>query len=143
MPLIIAFIYGALAAGAALLFEGVILTGLAAGIILFVLGAGIEESLKLLLLIQWRKRFPSPSTPFRHFLAAACLGAGFAGIELWLAAPPTIAIILSLLSVHIATSVVLSLSTLAERPTLMLRAGVLGLAITLHAVYNLFFSSLQ
>ncbi len=141
MPFIASFIYGALAAGAALLSEGIILAGLLSGPLLFVLGACIEESLKLLFLIQWQRRFPLGTLP--HLLAATLLGAGFASVELWLAAPPTLSITLALALVHIVTSVVLSLGTRSGQLAILLRGSVLLAAIVLHTVYNLFFASLQ
>lgn len=141
MPFIASFIHGALAAGAALLAEGIILAGLPSGPALFILGACIEEGLKLLFLIQWRGRFPLRTS--LHLLAAASLGAGFASVELWLAAPPELSIAAALALVHIATSVVLGYGTRSGRPPILLRGSVLLAAIILHTVYNLFFASLQ
>ncbi|MBP5993904.1 MAG: hypothetical protein KA731_03265 [Candidatus Moranbacteria bacterium] len=141
MPFIASFIYGTLAAGAALLSEGIILAGLSSGPALFILGACIEESLKLLFLIQWQRRFPL-RTPL-HLLAAGCLGAGFAGIEVWLAAPPAPSIALALALVHTTTSVVLGYGTRSGGLSTLLRGSVLLAAIVLHTVYNLFFASLQ
>ena len=141
MPYIASFIYGALAASAALLSEGIILAGLSSGPALFILGACIEESLKLLFLVQWQRRFPFQTS--LHLLAAACLGAGFASIEVWLAAPPTLSIALALTLVHITTSIVLGYGTRSGGPFTLLRGSVLLAAIVLHTVYNLFFASLQ
>lgn len=141
MPFIASFIYGALAAGAALLSEGIILAGLSFGPVFFVLGACIEESLKLLFLIQWQRRFQLRTS--LHLLAAACLGAGFASVELWLASPPELSIAAALAGVHIATSVVLGYGTRIGKSSVLLRGFTLLTAVMLHTVYNLFFASLQ
>lgn len=141
MPFIASFIHGALAAGAALLSEGILLAGLSSGPVLFVLGACIEESLKLLFLIQWRGRFALRTSS--HLLAAASLGAGFASVELWLAAPPELSIAAALALVHITTSIVLGYGTRSGKPLIILRGSALLAAIVLHTVYNLFFVSLQ
>lgn len=141
--MITVLIYGALAASASLLLEILFLPGAFAGLAIFVAGAVIEEGLKLFFLLQWQKRAPSPPSPLRSFLVPLCFGIGFAGVEIALALPPMISVTLSLAGIHIATSFIIARAILSSESRKYIRFFWLGIAISIHIAYNMFFASLQ
>lgn len=140
-----AVIYGILAAGAAFLLESLFLTGMSLNIVAFLMGAFLEEGAKLLFLFQWQKRFLAsvpPALPYRLFLFSL-FGIGFAIIEISLASPPNINILLSLTGVHTLTSLLLGYILMRKSSSLSPLLLGLILALCLHAGYNLMVDSLQ
>ena len=140
-----ALIYGTLAAGAAFLLEILFLTGFSPGLIAFTAGALIEESMKLLFLFQYQKRFPPsiPSSIPLRLLPFSLFGIGFALIEILLAIPPDIGILLALVGIHTFTSLLLGYVLLSkERSLIFLPIGIIS-AVCAHTAYNLFIASLQ
>lgn len=140
-----AVIYGILAAGAAFLLESLFLAGMSLTISAFIIGACIEEGMKFLFLFQWQRRFlisyPS-ALPFRLF-AFALFGIGFASVEVFLAVPPHIGILLALTSVHTLTSLLLGYALSVKKlPQISLIIGFV-LAVLIHTAYNVFTASLQ
>ncbi|MBP6889619.1 MAG: hypothetical protein KBC83_04475 [Candidatus Moranbacteria bacterium] len=145
MLLFTALIYGILAAGAAFLLESLFLTGLSLNILVLIAGAILEEGAKFIFLFQWRKRFlplVPILLPYQLFLFTL-FGVGFAMVEISLAVPPKISILLSLTSIHILTSLLLgSFLILKKSSPIMLPLGFI-LAISLHTTYNFIVASLQ
>lgn len=142
--MILLFIYGALAASAALLLEILFLSGLAFSLSVFIGGAIIEEGLKFLFLLGWQRRTSYVAiVPLQTFFALLCFGIGFATIELALAMPPKTTIALSLASLHIATSLILGYAILSPKSRGYMFIFWLSVAIFLHVMYNAFFASLQ
>lgn len=145
MLLITSLIYGALSAGAAFLLESLFLTGMPLNIVTFLMGAFLEEGAKLLFLFQWQKQFLAsvpPALPYRLFLFSL-FGIGFAIIEISLASPPNINILLSLTSVHTLTSLLLGYVLMRRSSSLSPILLGLILALCLHTGYNLIVASLQ
>ncbi|MBP7811669.1 MAG: hypothetical protein KA054_02395 [Candidatus Moranbacteria bacterium] len=138
-------IYGTLAAVAAFLLEIIFLTGFSLGLITFIIGALIEEGMKLLFLFQYQKRFCSsmPSSPPLRFLFFALFGIGFAFFEIFLALPMNTEILLALISVHTLTSLILGYTLLTRKLSHFLLPAGLVLAIGIHVTYNLLITSLQ
>lgn len=138
-----ALIYGTLAAGAAFLLESIFLTGLSLGLIVFTVGALIEESMKLLFLFQYRKRFLSSgsSSVSLQLLLFTLFGIGFALVEVFLALPPDTSTLLALAGIHMLTSLLLGYALLVPSP-ISLPAGLM-LAVGVHIAYNLLTASLQ
>ncbi len=142
---ITSLIYGALAALAAFLLESLFLTGMSLHFITFLVGALLEEGAKLLFLFQWQKRFIAsapPLLPYQFFLFGL-FGMGFAIIEISLASPPNISILLSLASIHTLTSLLLGYILLKKSSPLSLLFLGFILAVCLHTGYNLVVTSLQ
>ena len=140
---ITALLYGALAASAALILES-ILFPVALGPILLLFAALIEEGSKFAFLLQWQKRFSHTSwVTLQTYFSLFCFGLGFALVELTLATPPSITILLSLAGTHLLTVMLLGQSILSKSLSLPLRASIFMVAVALHVAYNLFFATLQ
>ena len=140
-----ALIYGTLAAGAAFLLEILFLTGLSLGLITFIGGALIEESMKLLFLFQYRKRFHAsmPSSIPLQLLFFTLFGIGFALVEISLALPPDIGTLFALAGIHTCTSLLLGYALLARTLSPIFLPAGLMLATGVHAAYILLVASLQ
>jgi len=138
-------IYGTLAAGAAFLLEILFLTGLSLGFITFIIGALIEESMKLLFLFQYQRRFCSsmPSSPLLQLLFFALFGIGFALVEIFLALPPNTGALFALAGIHMLTSLILGYALLTRKISPFFLPAGLVLAIGIHVTYNLLITSLQ
>jgi len=145
MFLLTSFIYGTLAAGAAFLLESLFLTGISFTVITLLAGAFLEEGAKLIFLLQWQKRFlPSiPNILSYQLLLFTLFGIGFAMVEIVLAAPPQISILLSLASIHALTSLLLGSFLLFKKSSAITLPFGFVLAVFLHTAYNLIIASLQ
>lgn len=141
-------IYGALAAGAAFLVEILLLSDVLLHSIsfwTFLIGSLIEESAKLIFLLQWYRRFVSaPITLPIALICSTLFGAGFASVELYFAFPIPITTAVSLASIHIFTSLLAGGAMLVRiLPSLQVRLFLIILTINtlLHTAYNLLIAS--
>ena len=137
----LALLYGLLAAAGAFMIEVLVLGTIHTPTALL-FGSMLEEGVKLAFLMAWSQRFAFHLVSQRYRLIIAIIfGIGFSLAELSIATPPTFSIILSLMSIHIITALILGYVAIFKRNSLIALCIGFFLACSIHIAYNLSFAT--